>query len=223
MRRSRSDTAETRERIVSTASNMFLNKGLAAVGMRDIMGAAGLTQGGFYRHFESKEQLIAEANDAAADRILAMVEKKIVGKSQVDALETIVSIYLGQSQNKKNTYLCPLTMIGAEFSHYDQRVRDVAINGYQRLVLLIADHLPQQAKSDNLTRASGIVSTMVGAVMLANIAPDQATARSILANAKAAIPYLSRGRSGSPRNLGISPKKHHGLQDTRIAGTRGSK
>jgi TetR/AcrR family transcriptional repressor of nem operon len=206
MRRSRSDAAETRERIVSTASKMFLNKGLAAVGMRDIMGAVNLTQGGFYRHFESKEQLIAEASGVAADRILAMVKKEIVGKSPAKALERIVSIYLGQSQNRENTYLCPLAMIGAELSHCDQRVRDVAIRSHREFVQLIVDHLPRQAGSDSPTIASGIASMMVGAVMLANVAPDQATARSILANAKATIRHLSRGKARLPHGLQISRK-----------------
>src|ERR1700754_428303 len=119
MRRSRSETAETRERIVSTASRMFLEKGLAAVGMRDMMSAANLTQGGFYRHFDSKEELIAEANSVAFDRLLAMFEEKISGKSVDEALETIVFLYLNQSQIKKNTYHCPLSLLGSELSHCD--------------------------------------------------------------------------------------------------------
>ena len=62
MRRSRLETEETRKRILSTASRLFLERGLAAVGTREVMAGAGLTPGGFYRHFASKEHLIAEAN-----------------------------------------------------------------------------------------------------------------------------------------------------------------
>ena len=62
MRKSRAETAETRARILSTASKMFLDKGLGAVGMRDMMAGASLAPGGFYRHFGSKDRLIAEAS-----------------------------------------------------------------------------------------------------------------------------------------------------------------
>jgi TetR/AcrR family transcriptional repressor of nem operon len=187
MRRSRSATAETRERIVSTASGLFLKKGLEAVGMRDIMSAAGLTPGGFYRHFESKEELIAVANQAAFDHLMAMFEDRTKGKSPAEALETIIFLYLNQSQHEGNTYLCPLSMVGAELGHCGLKVREVAMEGRQRLVQFVADRLMHLGKSEALTTASGVVSTMAGAVMLSNMAPDQATASAILKDAQVLI------------------------------------
>ena len=59
MRKSQAETVETKARILSTASKMFLDKGLGAVGMREVMAGASLTPGGFYRHFGSKDQLVA--------------------------------------------------------------------------------------------------------------------------------------------------------------------
>ncbi|WP_433974320.1 TetR/AcrR family transcriptional regulator [Tunturiibacter lichenicola] len=190
MRRSRSEAAETRERIVSTASKMFLAKGLEAVGMRDIMSAVGLTPGGFYRHFESKEQLIAEANKAAFDRLLAMFEMQTAGMSAAEALDRIVWLYLNQTQVEANNFRCPLATIGAELGHCEAQVRAVAIDGYQRVVKLLADRLMDLGRDDALAAASGVVSMMTGAVMVANIAPDKAAARSILNNAHAAVTAL---------------------------------
>jgi TetR/AcrR family transcriptional repressor of nem operon len=155
--------------------------------MRDIMSAVGLTPGGFYRHFESKEQLIAAANQAAFDRLMAMFEDRTKGKSPADALETVVFLYLNQSQQPGNTYLCPLSMVGAELGHCESNVREVAMDGRQRLVQFVADRLTQFGKSEALTTASGVVSTMAGAVMLSNMTPDKATARSILKDAQALI------------------------------------
>ncbi len=186
MRKSRSDTAETKERIVSTASAMFLDKGLEAVGMREIMGAANLTQGGFYRHFGSKEELVIEANRRAFDHLLTMLESETLGKSSQDAVERIVSLYLSQVR-EGSIYRCPLSMIGAELSHFDTEVRAVAVSGHRRLVQLLADHLPNRGKAEALGIASGIVSTMVGAVTLAHIAPDPVTAAAIVRNAEALI------------------------------------
>jgi len=190
MRRSRSEAAETRERILSTASKMFLEKGLESVGMRDIMSAAGLTPGGFYRHFESKEELIAEANRVAFDRLLAMFETQTAGMQAAEALDRIVWLYLNQSQGEGNSFRCPLSMIGGELSHCEPQVRAVAVDGYQRLVQLVADRLTDLGRDDVLTTASGVVSTMTGAVMLANIALDNAKAKAILSNAHAAVKAL---------------------------------
>ena len=193
MRRSRRETQETRERIISTASRMFLEKGLAAVGTRDVMAGAGLTPGGFYRHFDSKEQLIAEANGTAFDRLLAKLEAESAGKSPARAVAKIVSLYLAQSRDAGTPYLCPLAMLGSDLAHCDPHVRDVAVNGYMRLVQLIADRLTVVTKPEALKIAGGIMSTMVGAVTLAAIAGEQETARSIRNNARLLIGYRLAG------------------------------
>ncbi|MBB5058077.1 TetR/AcrR family transcriptional repressor of nem operon [Granulicella aggregans] len=151
------------------------------------MAAAGLTRGAFYRHFASKDELIAEANGSSSERLYSRLQNGIIGKSQAKALENIVSIYLSQAEQQDEQSPCTLAMIGAELSHYDRGVRDVAVSAYDHIVQLIASQLPQQNKKKRLRIASGIVSTMVGAVTLARIAPDAAVAKTILANAKAAV------------------------------------
>jgi TetR/AcrR family transcriptional regulator, transcriptional repressor for nem operon len=190
MRKSRVEAAETKARILSTASRMFLDKGLGTVGMRDVMAGSSLTTGGFYRHFRSKDRLIAEASSAAFDRAFAMLESETVGKSPAQAVERIVSVYLEQAQVAEKPYRCPLAMFGAELRHSDPQVRAIAINGYQRIVQLIANHLEHRTTRGALATASGIVSTLVGAVTLAEIAQDPAMAGAILSNAKVLIKGL---------------------------------
>ena len=187
MRKSRVQAAETRERILSTATKIFLDKGLGTVGMRDVMAGANLAPGGFYRHFRSKDGLIAEASHAAFERAFVMLESETLGKSPAQAVERIVTVYLGQSQVKGKPYLCPLAMLGAELSHSDPQVRAIAINGYQRIVQLIAKSFTHRTRRGALAIASGIMSTLVGAVTLADIAPDPAKANAILGNAKVLI------------------------------------
>ena len=190
MRKSRIQAAETRARILSTASTMFLDKGLGTVGMRDVMAGANLTPGGFYRHFPSKDQLIAEATSAVFDRAFAMLESETVGKSPAQAVERIVSVYLGQAQVTNKPFLCPLAMLGAELRHSSPQVRAIANHGYQRIVQLIASRLENRTRRAALVTAGGIVSTLVGAVTLAEIAPEPAIASAILSNAKALIREL---------------------------------
>src|ERR1700761_7631799 len=74
MKKSKAETAKTRERIVQVAAQQFRRNGIQQTGVADIMAAAGLTQGGFYRHFESKDQLVAEACAASMDHIVRAAE-----------------------------------------------------------------------------------------------------------------------------------------------------
>lgn len=187
MRQSRAQAAETKARILLTATKMFLDKGLITVGLRDIMAGADLTPGGFYKHFQSKDQLIAEASGTAFDQAYAMLEGETTGKSPAEAVERIVSVYLEQTHAEGKPYLCPLAMLGAELRHSDPQVRAIAIDGYHRIVQLIASHITGQTRRAALVTASGIVSTLVGAVTLAEIAPNSAMARAILKNANAFV------------------------------------
>lgn len=197
MRKSKSDTAETRKRIVSTAAQMFLTQGIAATGIADVMAAAGLTQGGFYRHFDSKEQLIAEANCAAFDDLLTMAEAAISGLPPREALDAIVGFYLYQHQGKDPALLCPLANLGSELQRGNEDVKAVAIDGYRRLVRLVAAQTERLEIRDHQRVADAIVSTMVGAVTLSLLAPDPATTKATLANAQYVVGALSLSPGGS--------------------------
>ena len=85
MRKSREDAAETRKRIVQAAARQFREKGIAATGLAELMKAAGLTHGGFYKHFASKDQLVAEATAAAVDSLLKEMAVHPTFKSAVAA------------------------------------------------------------------------------------------------------------------------------------------
>lgn len=197
MRKSKADTAETRKRIVAMASKVFLADGLSATGIADIMAASGLTQGGFYRHFESKEQLVAEANEAAFDELFAMFDTVTAGKSPQEALEIIVTRYLNQLQPKEVVYLCPLANLASELRYADKQIKAVANEGYARLVKLLASHLMRMDFTDYMGIAEAIVSTMVGAVSLARLTVDPAISDSILANAKNTVNLILQNSSTS--------------------------
>lgn len=184
MRKSRAQTAETRQRIVSNASRLFLTRGLASVGTRDIMAASDVVQGGFYRHFESKEQLIAEAYQATVDHVFAMFEEAIDGKSPKDAIEAIVTMYLSQSPTISEVDLCPLSALGSELKHEEKCIRDIAMLGHQRFVDLIKAQLTLLGLPQARIVAMGVISSLVGAVTLAGISPHQATANEILRDAR---------------------------------------
>lgn len=189
MRKSNAETVETRKRIIATASRAFLQRGIAAAGIADIMVAAGLTQGGFYRHFESKEQLIAEASAAAFAELHAMLDKATAGKPPREAVEFIVSTYLSQLYAEELGYLCPLANLAGELHHADAQIKAVASEGYARLVKLLASHLMRMDVADYLGVAESIVSLLVGAVSLSRVVGLEACGP-ILENARGTVGLL---------------------------------
>jgi TetR/AcrR family transcriptional regulator, transcriptional repressor for nem operon len=187
MKKTRTETQATRARIVANASVMILKKGLAAVGMREVMAASSLTQGGFYRHFASRDELVAEAYELALDHLFEMIEYETTDKPAAKALSTVINIYLDQSEDDENTVLCPLAMLGSELTHCDPKIRAIAMDGHTRLVEFIREQLIRLGRKNASVLASSITSTLVGAVTLSNIANQDDEARRILMSAKTSL------------------------------------
>jgi TetR/AcrR family transcriptional repressor of nem operon len=196
MKKSKADTVETRKRIVATASRIFLAQGLAGAGIADIMAAAGMTQGGFYRHFDSKEQLIAEANLAAADQLQQLFEAATAGKAPREALDAIVTMYLDPSEEV--SALCSLASLGSELRRSDSGVRATVMRGHERMVDFVAGYTEQLGIPDHAGVANAVVSTMVGAVTIARLAAEPGLAHAILDNASKVVSGLLRPPYGSP-------------------------
>lgn len=190
MKKSKVETAETRKRIVATASELFLEKGLSDVGIADVMLAAGLTQGGFYRHFESKDQLIAEANRAANEKLFLYYSQATEGMAPLAAIQAIVTLYLNQDQGQGAGSLCPLANLGSELRHANDHIRSVAMEGYQHLAAAFAMLAGQMGVQHGASVADAIVSTIVGAVTLARLAIDPQMAKSIVDNAELSVRNL---------------------------------
>jgi TetR/AcrR family transcriptional regulator, transcriptional repressor for nem operon len=187
MKKTRTETQATRARIVANASVMILKKGLAAVGMREVMAASSLTQGGFYRHFASRDELVAEAYELALDHLFEMIEYETTDKPAAKALSTVINIYLDQSEDDENTVLCPLAMLGSELTHCDPKIRAIAMDGHTRLVEFIREQLIRLGRKNASVLANSITSTLVGAVTLSNIANEDSEARRILMTAKISL------------------------------------
>src|SRR3954449_7071426 len=107
MRRSREDAALTRQKIVDAASRLFRARGIAAVSVADVMGALGLTVGGFYRHFESKDALVAEAIEEASVQTTRAKNVRTDGAA-------ILAGYLSRSHVDSPGVGCPVAALATE-------------------------------------------------------------------------------------------------------------
>lgn len=184
MKKSKQETLDTRKRILSTATRMFLADGLAQTGIASIMQAAGLTQGGFYRHFRSKEQLIVEASKAANEHMFAAFAEAVAGCTPQQALVLAVDMYLEQLSGHDCDGMCPLPNLGSELRRADPVVRGAAMAGHQRLVQFYQALAEQAGAAEPAELGAALVTAMVGAVMLARVAVNAQAQTAILANCR---------------------------------------
>jgi len=170
MRKSREEAAQTRKRIVEAASREFRNRGIVATGINDLMKAAGLTHGGFYKHFESKDQLVAEAYAEAVDATVGAM-------SAHPTLGGVVAAYLSSGHRDDPASGCPLAAIGSELSRADETTRAAVTAGFERLVGVLAG---KSDAEDARRRALVTVSTMIGALTLSRVVSDPELSAEIL-------------------------------------------
>src|SRR5258708_15593748 len=129
MRRSREEAAETRRNIVKTAGIRFRQNGICETGLADLMGSAGLTHGGFYRHFDSKDRLVSEASaDAFAAKIGEMEASASAAKGR-KALEAIAHDYLFPEHTEDRAHRCPPAALGSARARSEQSTQDACTEG----------------------------------------------------------------------------------------------
>jgi TetR/AcrR family transcriptional repressor of nem operon len=187
MRKSRSEAAKTRERIVVAAAAEFRQHGIAATGLADLMQAAGLTHGGFYRHFASKDQLVAEACSAA---VATMAERVAASASRVrgrKGLEAAVADYLSTEHRDNPRDGCPLAALGSEMARADTQTRAAATAGFLKLVDAFAGGFDEGTPDEARRRAMVAALTMIGALTISRVVTDQALSNVILRNAEDSI------------------------------------
>jgi TetR/AcrR family transcriptional regulator, transcriptional repressor for nem operon len=182
MKKSKVETANTRKRIVQVAAQEFRRNGIQKTGVADVMAAAGLTQGGFYRHFDSKDQLVAEACAASMSDLVEAAEAAVEGGDEafLHHLENFLSC-----KNRDNWLGgCPLVFVGSELARADKDTRRAASQGYRELVNVVAKQ--SCAEDDAAAGAEAIftLSAMIGAVTLSRIVDDPGLSAQILDETK---------------------------------------
>jgi TetR/AcrR family transcriptional regulator, transcriptional repressor for nem operon len=182
MKKSRVETAETRKRIVEIASQEFKRSGIQATRVSEIMAAAGLTHGGFYRHFDSKEALLAEACAMAMEHMADNAHAAIEGGDQ--AFTEYLNDFLSRNVHEDCEVACTFVTMGSELARTDERTRHTLSEGFRTWIEILArregDEGAQAARADAMFK----LSAMIGAVTMARIIDDPAFADEVLAQAR---------------------------------------
>ena len=187
MRYSREHKLETHARIVKKASERLREKGAHGVGVADLMKEAGLTHGGFYAHFDSREALVIEAFAYAMDRSTERWRKLAEQTSPEKRLATIVNSYLTPTHRDDPGHGCAVPTLGAEIARESPRTRKAFAAKLDQMVDMLAEQTPDVPRKAARKQAMAAVATMMGTLVLARIAGNGEFSDEILAAGREAV------------------------------------
>jgi TetR/AcrR family transcriptional repressor of nem operon len=179
MKVSREEAAASRERILDAASTLFREHGLDGIGVADLMKSAGLTHGGFYGHFTSKEALMAQACDRALARSVAYWDKLAAG-AEGKPLSALTRSYLSTRHRDNPGAGCAVAALGADVPRHGAAVRHSITEGVRSLVAILARVVPGRTRAAKRRAALAAYASMVGALVLARAVDDPALSKEIL-------------------------------------------
>ena len=179
MKVSREQAAQNRERILDAAAQLFRERGFEGIGVADLMKEAGLTHGGFYGHFSSKEDLIAEASARALKRSLTLWSK-VAERAPDDPLAAIASVYLTSRHRDDPGAGCVLAALGPDVSRQGPTVRRAVTDYVRSACDLLAKLVPGKSKAARRQKAISTYATLVGAMVIARAVDDRALSKEIL-------------------------------------------
>ena len=187
MGHSRAEKTKTHKRIVKIASRRLREKGLAGVGIADLMKEAGLTVGGFYKHFDSRDALVAEAVSSAFGGWKGRVDAAASGGPAVSYAK-LIDDYLNEAHRDDPGTGCAFSALAGEIARSNKRTRALATEQIRNDIQLLAGLLPgrDKDKDKRAARSKAILtfSALVGAMALARAVSDEALSREILKTAK---------------------------------------
>ena len=162
----------THERIVEAAARAIRRSGYSGTGVADIMKAAGLTHGGFYAHFASREAMLAEAADRAGAEAVAASASIAADAPPQNALQSLLRAYLSKEHLESIERGCPVAALGSEMPRQAPEVRHAATRRIKEMIDLVARQSPDWGQPGAHERALVTVATMVGALLLARAVDD---------------------------------------------------
>ena len=178
----------THERIVEAAGRAIRRSGYGGTGVAEIMKEAGLTHGGFYAHFDSREAMLAEAADRAGADGMATLARVAAAAPPRQALKALLRAYLSKEHVEGAETGCAVAALGSEMPRQSARVRRAATRRIKETIDLVARQSPDRGQPGAHAHALVTVATMVGALVLARAVDDPKLSNSLR---QAALDHLT--------------------------------
>lgn len=162
----------THQRIVAAAARAIRRSGYDGTGVADIMKEVGLTHGGFYAHFASRDAMLAEAADSAGAETVARLTEVVRDAPAGRELQALVGAYLSEAHVANAESGCPVAALGSEMPRQAPRVRRAATRRIKEMIDLVGRYSPDWGQPGAHQRALATVATAVGALVLARAVDD---------------------------------------------------
>jgi TetR/AcrR family transcriptional regulator, transcriptional repressor for nem operon len=212
MRYSKEHKLETHARIVKKASVRLREKGAHGVGVADLMKEAGLTHGGFYAHFDSREALVIEAFADAMDRSTERWRKLAEHTPPEKRLATIVGTYLTPLHRDDPGHGCAVPTLGAEIARESPKTRKAFAAKLEQMIDMLAAQIPELPHKAARKQAMAVIATMMGTLVLARVAGNGDFSDEILGAGRMALlgrtaPPKSGAKKSSPKKAATSARR----------------
>ncbi|MGK3143441.1 TetR/AcrR family transcriptional regulator [Pantoea sp. C2G6] len=181
-----SSKAHTRQRILSEAARVMRETGTEGIGVAALMKRVGLTHGGFYAHFASREELVQEVLKQMFVEAGNFVPAGPVTQP-AQQLNDFIDSYLSEAHRNAPAQGCPLSALVSEVAHLPQPTRQIFAEGFDTMHAALAQVLRELALPDAEALASSMLAEMVGALALARACPDAQQASQMLQRSRAAL------------------------------------
>lgn len=185
---------------MEVAAQKFCANGIHETGLASVMEAAGLTQGGFYRHFESKDRVLAESLESASRALVDNMSRVAGDEAKGAGLDSLVAAYLSPEHRDNVAEGCPYAALSSELARGSEEVRQVATQGLAAVVDAIAMQTGDSSAASGRDDAMFILATMVGALSLARMVDNPAFSDALLKQARERL--LSRKTTGKRGHAG---------------------
>jgi len=192
MRVSRDQAEKNRQTVINVASQLFREHGFDGIGLKDLMEAAGLTQGAFYKQFASKDDLAAQASRRALESAFDQWSALAASNPQ-DPLRAVIALYLSMEHRAERMDGCPVVALGADAARQGPEVKASFEAGIKEYLEMLGRWLGEADGEEPSGKAMAILSTMVGAMVLSRAVNNKRLAKRFLQAAAKSVMEWSAG------------------------------
>ena len=194
MRYSETHKEETRQKVLRAAARQIRARGPSGVSVAEVMAEAGLTHGGFYAHFPSKDALVGAAITHAFDDRRATLRKAAEGLDDAGYLASFVDNYVSAGHRDRPERGCPITTLSTDLPRQGEPARTAFDAGVNHLIRGLASRLAVGEPSEREALAGSLVAEMAGAVTLSRAVSDPVLSDALLERTRRSV----KARMGLP-------------------------
>lgn len=195
MRYSAQHKAQTHDRLVKTAAKQFRRRGLQGIGIAKLMGGMGLTHGGFYAHFDNKNELVAAAATTIFKEAVTQIEASAAAAPKGRELAAIIGSYLSAG-HRDTTQGCLLPSLAGEMTRQPQTVRKAFTHAFKEYANAVSKYMPGPGDEERRNQAQLLFSGMAGTMMVARAVSDRQLSDTLLAQGREFYMSVFQPRDG---------------------------